>query len=181
MGAGKIFFAESAGFQKRNRESIAKRQRCRRAGGWREPERAGFLGDIGVEMNIGFGGQRRTRIAGDSDQPGALALDQRDDHHQFGASPGIRQAITRRPQSCRVCRCFCGCTKNAVPVLASVMRFCGQCGRRDRFGSLPRQPKRFRCTYEMSTIARQLCHCARLIRAPPASDRLSRAIFPALS
>ena len=52
MRAGKVIGPEAAGIEQGNGQRIAQRQRCRRAGGGRQIERAGFLVDPGIQMRV---------------------------------------------------------------------------------------------------------------------------------
>ena len=56
---GEVGLAEAVALEQRDRERVAERQRGGRAGGRREAERAGFLGDARVEHDVGGARQRR--------------------------------------------------------------------------------------------------------------------------
>jgi hypothetical protein len=90
--ASEILGAEAAGIEQGDGEGVAEREGGGGAGGRCQVVRAGFLGDAGIEMHIGFARQGRLRRAGHGDQAGALALDQRHDAQQFLDSPELERA-----------------------------------------------------------------------------------------
>ncbi len=88
---GEILGAEAVCIEQRDGQGVAQRQRGGRAGRRGEVERAGFFGDTSVEVGIGLTCQGRVRIAGDGDEAGPLALDERDDEEQLLRLAGIGQ------------------------------------------------------------------------------------------
>jgi hypothetical protein len=58
VGAGEIVGAEAARIEQGDGQRVTERQRCGRAGGGRQIQRAGFLVDAGVEVDVGFLCQR---------------------------------------------------------------------------------------------------------------------------
>ncbi len=91
MGKGEIFRSETACFEQGNGEGVAHHQ-CR--GGRRrrgQVQRAGFMLDACVEVDLGGLGQRRLGVAGQADQLDAQALDQRQQGDYFRGRAGVRQ------------------------------------------------------------------------------------------
>jgi hypothetical protein len=91
MGAGEILGGEAAREQGGDRQGVAQRQRGRGAGRGGQVERAGFLGDAGIEVDVRFPAQGGCRVAGHADQLGAAPLDQGHDAGDFRALAGVGQ------------------------------------------------------------------------------------------
>jgi hypothetical protein len=83
VGAGEIVGAETARVEQGDRQCIAEGQCRGGAGGRGQVQRAGFLVDAGVEVDVGFLGERGGFVAGDGDQLAAEALHQRHDGQQL--------------------------------------------------------------------------------------------------
>ena len=62
MQGREVLLAEALAHQQRHRQRVAERERRGRAGGRRQVQRAGFLGDAAVERDVG--GLRQRRRAG---------------------------------------------------------------------------------------------------------------------
>ena len=58
MRAREIVGGEAARFQQGDGQRVAEGQRDRGAGGWRQPERAGFAGNAAVQADVGQAGER---------------------------------------------------------------------------------------------------------------------------
>ena len=165
------------------RDCDASRRRAASCWRWRESQRAGF-GDVGVEMDVGFGGERRARIARDGDQPRALTLDQRDDHQKLRAFSRIRQGdhhVVARNHAQVAVAGFGGMDEEC--------RSAGACqGGRNLAGDVagladsadynaPSAEHDFECTHELYRQLRS-SHGARLdLDTVDQRDRLGRRIF----
>ena len=89
MRQREILLGETAGFQHRDRERIAHRQRRGGARGRGQAQRAGFLADADIEVDIGAARQRRLRIAGERNQRNAQAFQQWQQQRDFAGFTGI--------------------------------------------------------------------------------------------
>ncbi|MNS94848.1 hypothetical protein D3C72_1290770 [compost metagenome] len=81
--AGEIFGAEAARVEQGHGQRVAHGDLRGGARGGREVQRAGFLGDAGVDHDVGMARQRGVGAAGHGDQGHALALDHRQQHGEF--------------------------------------------------------------------------------------------------
>src|SRR5438046_7456555 len=91
MGASEILLIETASVEQSDRQSVAERERGGGARRRRKIQRAGFLRDARVKVDIGFPGKRRVGIAGQRDQLRALAFYPGDDREQLIRLAGIRE------------------------------------------------------------------------------------------
>ncbi|MDT4854769.1 hypothetical protein FQZ97_890880 [compost metagenome] len=91
MGEGEVFGGEAAGFQQRDGQGVAQHQGRGGGGGRGEVQRAGLLGDAGVQVGGCGLGQGGVRIAGEADQGEAQALDQWQQGDDFGGRARVGQ------------------------------------------------------------------------------------------
>ena len=89
MRAGEVFRVETALAHQRHRQSIAHHQRVDRAGGRRQPHRAGFALDADIQHAGRGQRQRRLFAAGDGDHRNAVLRQQRQDQIQLFGAAGV--------------------------------------------------------------------------------------------
>ena len=88
---GEVFRGETAGFEQGNGQGVTQDQRRGGRGGRCQVERAGFLGNTGVEVDLGGLGEGRVGVAGQADELDAQALDQWQQGDDFGGGAGVGQ------------------------------------------------------------------------------------------
>ena len=115
---------ESAGFEQRDRETVAERELHRRRRRRREPVRAGLLRARQKQHNIGLFAERRLRLRRDRDQRHGKAARIRDDRLELDglARPRQRQDQVRARDHPEI----------AVRRFARMHEKCGRPGRRER-------------------------------------------------
>ncbi len=91
MRAGEVVGGEAARLQQGDRQRVAHRQRGGGAGGRRQVQRAGLLGDADVQVDLRRTRQRRIGTAGHGDQRVALPLEHRQQHQHLVALARVRQ------------------------------------------------------------------------------------------
>ena len=91
MGKSEVIGGEAARLEQGDGQGIAQHQGRRGGGGRCQVQRAGFLDDTGVEVDLGGLGQGRVGVAGHADHGNAHALDQRQQCDDFCGRTGVGQ------------------------------------------------------------------------------------------
>jgi hypothetical protein len=91
MRARELVLREALRVHEGDRERVAQRQRCGRAGGRGEIQRTGFLLGARIEVDVGLFGESGPTVARERDELRALALEQRHDREDLRAFAGIRK------------------------------------------------------------------------------------------
>ena len=89
--AREVVARETAGIQQRHGKRVAHGERRGGAGGGREIVRAGLLFHAAIEHGVGLARKARVAVAGEGDELGAHALDDRQDQQDFVGLAGVRQ------------------------------------------------------------------------------------------